>query len=127
MLIDEILNRLKEYLKTEIDADVARALGVKPQNIINWPKRGTIPWPELFTFSQAHNVSFDWLLTGKHEANFMCSWPEETIDYCNKLKNVLEKGEEKQITAIKEMIDVYSEKTKRTPKKGLEKKVMSST
>jgi len=56
--------------------------------------------------------------------SFMCGWPEDAIEYCEKLKNILEDGEGKHITAIKEMIDVYSEKASKTPKKGLLKKAM---
>jgi len=52
-------------------------------------------------------------------SDFMCGWPEDAIDYCKKLKNILDGGEEKHITAIKEMIDVYSGKAEKTPKKGL--------
>lgn len=105
MLIDEILNRLREYLKTEIDADVARALSVKPQSIINWPKRGTIPWPELFTFSQEHKLSFDWILTGKEQNNFMCGWPEDTIRACNDLKEILDFGEKREREIILSTIE----------------------
>lgn len=52
--------------------------------------------------------------------NFMRGWPEDAIEYCQKLKNVLEKGEENGITTIKEMIDIYTDKckTKKTRKKG---------
>ena len=36
MFIDEILDRLKDYLHIESESKLARALGVRPQNVKNW-------------------------------------------------------------------------------------------
>jgi|GEM_PF-5754604 transcriptional regulator with XRE-family HTH domain len=41
LLIDEILTRIKKYLGTEVDAEIARALNVSPQRLSNWPKKGS--------------------------------------------------------------------------------------
>jgi transcriptional regulator with XRE-family HTH domain len=53
------------------------------------------------------------------QPDFMCGWPEDAIEYCQKLKNVLENGEDGQITAIKDLIDTYTNKIK--PKKIFKK------
>lgn len=60
------------------------------------------------------------------QTNFMPGWPEDTVEYCQKLKKVLENKEDNEI--VKKMIDAYIEKYEaQTPKKDSEKKVMSST
>ena len=50
MLINDILERIKDHIKAKSDAAVTRALKVSPQRLRGWRKRGTIPWEELCTF-----------------------------------------------------------------------------
>lgn len=127
--LDDIYNRIGDKVKARrnkkgmyLKVDIATALEVNPQDISNWAFRGRFPWPELFIFSQKHNIPFDLLLTGKEQQdNFMRGWPEDAVEYCQKLKSVLENSEEKEITTIKEMIDIYINKCKskkRVVKKG---------
>ena len=80
-------NKKNEYLKIAI----ATALEVDPQDISNWAFRERFPWPELFKFSQKHNIPFDWLLTGEEKENsFMCGWDPDTKELCKKVREVVE-------------------------------------
>ena len=63
--ITEILQRVGQSIGSDKNTDIADALNVNPQVCTNWKTRGTIPWPELFQFSQDKAVSLEWLLTGK--------------------------------------------------------------
>jgi transcriptional regulator with XRE-family HTH domain len=60
------------------------------------------------------------LLNSEQQNNFMCGWSSTEIEYCQKLKDILESGEGKETTTIKEMIDFYTDKNKdkKTRKKG---------
>lgn len=65
MCIDEILDRLKEHLQIKSESKLARALGVRPQNVKNWRDRGTIPWEELYIYTVNNpDVKLDWLFNG---------------------------------------------------------------
>jgi transcriptional regulator with XRE-family HTH domain len=104
LLIDEILTRLKKYLGTEVDAEIARALNVSPQRLSNWPKRGTIPWVELCTFAVERNLSFDWLLTGHEKgytSDFSADWSDDLKNLCLELKEILETADDVSIAALK--------------------------
>ncbi len=63
--IAEIIERLKIVLETDKDADVAKALGVKPQKLSVWKVRNTIPFETLTSFCIQNAVSMEWLLAGK--------------------------------------------------------------
>lgn len=65
VLMADVIDRIKQHLKTTSDADVARAFSVEPQNIVNWRKRGTVPWVELHDFALKNKISLEWLLTGE--------------------------------------------------------------
>jgi len=75
---------------------------------------GHVPeWDQLLKISKAVDRSIDWLLTGKETD---LDWPEYSLEYCEKLKNILKNGEDTSIKAIKDMIDLYAEKTEKTQK-----------
>jgi archaellum component FlaC len=65
MLINDILDRLKEHVEPKTDAALARALNVEPQNIVNWRNRGTIPAEKIYKFAVDKQLSFHWLFTGQ--------------------------------------------------------------
>ena len=92
MLINDILERILKHIKSESDADIARALKVEPQNVYNWRKRGTIPWPELCTFVIEEKISFDWIFMGKENKNENCEVKcgDKIAQLCKKVKDVVE-------------------------------------
>lgn len=107
MKLDDIYNRIGDKIHARrrkngeyVKADIAKELKVTPQDISNWAFRNKFPWEELFTFSQKHKISFDFLLTGKQQTNFMCGWHEQTIKLCNELKEILDNSEEEEKTAV---------------------------
>jgi hypothetical protein len=91
VLMHDVIDRIKQVLKVTSDADVARALSVDPQNIVNWRKRGTIPWSELYEFASSNNVSCDWLFNGEKEPR---SFPETPTDM-NLLLKIIEQQNER--------------------------------
>jgi hypothetical protein len=91
----EVLDRIGIYLKTTSGAKIGRALGKNKnpsQHVRNWRERGTIPWEELFLFSQEHDdISMDWLLTGKNEENdCRVKCDKKLRGLCKKVKEVVE-------------------------------------
>lgn len=62
---ESAIKRLREYLGSTTDADVAKALGVDPRNLANFKARGRIPLKYLLAFSRKSGVSMDWLCNGR--------------------------------------------------------------
>jgi Bacteriophage CI repressor helix-turn-helix domain len=63
-----VLGRVASIIGSSAKGDILKTLGFKsPGNYSNWIGRGTIPWAELFAFSQNENISMEWLLTGKDD------------------------------------------------------------
>ncbi|GEM_PF-2462934 len=60
-----ILHNLTEFLNAKSDADIARGLGVTPQALYGFKKKGKFPHELLVNFSFKHKLSLDWLFTGK--------------------------------------------------------------
>ena len=61
----EIIDRIKEVLKTKKDTDAAEALNIKGNAFALRKKRGSIPYEEILTFCNNKKLSVDWILTGK--------------------------------------------------------------
>jgi hypothetical protein len=103
VLMDDIINRIKKYLKIKEDAKIARVLlgDVKnpSQQVRSWRERNTIPWEELFAFAQKQGLSFNWLLTGKEatqEIRHQEEIPPQSINLIAKLIDQLDKRLEEQ-------------------------------
>lgn len=112
-----VLDRIGVYLKTKSDAEIGRALGKNEnpsQYVNNWRRRGTIPWEELFNFSQREGVSFDWLLTGEKENDFMCKWDEKSREACRKLKEIIDSDDKFAVPAILSNIDAFRDSVDKT-------------
>lgn len=113
MKLNDIYKRIGERIQARkhkngeyVKADIAKKLNVTPQDISNWAFRNKFPWEELFTFSQEHKLSFDWLLTGKDQQNiFMRGWSTDAIKASLELKEILDYGEKDEkediLSAIK--------------------------
>lgn len=110
MLINKILDRLKEHVEPKTDASLARALNVEPQNIVNWRNRGTIPAEKIYNFAIEKGLSFDWLFTGQEskkggEDNIVEEWQMKTII---ELINSKIDGQAKQIARYTDVVQKYS-------------------
>ena len=63
----EIIERMRWAGKLKNDSAVARVLGVTPQALSNYKKRGEMPTDLVLRFSNIYGLSVDWLLTGDGE------------------------------------------------------------
>lgn len=62
-LKQRVENRLLHINKTKVD--LASALGESGQNINNWLKRGSIPYPKRDRVAEFLECDTEWLITGK--------------------------------------------------------------
>lgn len=61
----DIIERMRWAGKLKNDSAVARALGVTPQALSNYKKRGEMPTDLVLRFSNIYGLSMDWLLSGE--------------------------------------------------------------
>lgn len=105
-------------------SQLAKVLGITPQALSNYKKRGDIPTSLLFKFADIYDVSVDWLISGSGTAFKCCEdtvsygagdkdimelaefSPDELI-YVGKLLKVLRKGDSHMSSALKVSIDAF--------------------
>ncbi len=63
----ETIERMRWAGKLKNDSAVARVLGVTPQALSNYKKRGEMPTDLVLRFADIHGLSVDWLISGKGE------------------------------------------------------------
>lgn len=63
--VEEVLTRVAAAADVKNDAALARALGVSPQTLSSWRKRGTVPHEAVAAFAADNGFSLDYLLLGK--------------------------------------------------------------
>lgn len=63
----EVIERMRSAGRLKNDSRIARALGVTPQALSNYKKRGKIPADLVIKFSELFGLYVDWLLTGEGE------------------------------------------------------------
>lgn len=63
--VGEVLDRVKQVAGVQTDADLARFFGKFKTAASNWRSRGTVPLNEIVELAETHNVSLDWILTGR--------------------------------------------------------------
>lgn len=61
----DLLDRMKTVGKLKNDSAVARTVGVTPQALSNYKKRGKMPMNLVLKFATAYELSLDWLITGE--------------------------------------------------------------
>ena len=66
--VEEIIDRMLEYLNLTNIADLAEIFGISPQAISNCRQRGTIPLTYLMRFQQKTGRSLDWIVSGADDA-----------------------------------------------------------
>lgn len=77
----DIIERMRWAGKLKNDSAVARTLGVTPQALSNYKKRGVMPTDLVLKFSNIYGLSVDWLLTGEGEMRKHPSGEMERRDY----------------------------------------------
>ncbi len=60
----EIIEKMRWAGKLKNDSAVAKRLGVTPQALSNYKKRGEMPTDLVLKFSKMYDLSMDWLITG---------------------------------------------------------------
>ena len=61
----EVIERMKLAGRLKNDSRVARVLGITPQALSNYKKRGSLPSDLVLKFASLYSISVDWLLTGE--------------------------------------------------------------
>jgi len=90
----DTIERMRWAGKLKNDSAVARVLGVTPQALSNYKKRGEMPTDLVLRFAEIHSLSVDWLISGKGEMYRFGSSPdgylmaaEEAMAYGGELSN----------------------------------------
>lgn len=109
----EVIERMKLHGKLKNDSAVARALGVTPQALSNYKKRGEMPSNLAIKFAQAYKISVDWLITGEGRCKInekVEGFSPQEIEYIGKLIKILRgRSEGPIIGAMKQTLDaLYS-------------------
>lgn len=63
----ELIERMRWAGKLKNDSAVARVLGVTPQALSNYKKRGEMPTDLVLKFANIYGLSVDWLISGDGE------------------------------------------------------------
>jgi len=64
---NEVYARMQDAVRFKNASALARSLDVTPQALSNYKKRHSMPTDLVVKFAAQHNLSIDWLLTGKGE------------------------------------------------------------
>ena len=127
----DILERMKRAGNLKNDSKVAKALGVTPQALSNYKKRGRIPSNFILRFAELYGISVDWLLTGEgnmsrvlkvgeavaeYGAGFnlskkMSLTPEELI-FIGKILKIVRTGDEGTATVLKWTVESFFKEVK---------------
>ncbi len=65
----DTIERMRWAGKLKNDSAVARVLGVTPQALSNYKKRGELPTDLVIRFSNLYGLSVDWLLSGEGDVH----------------------------------------------------------
>jgi len=75
----DTIERMRWAGKLKNDSAVARVLGVTPQALSNYKKRGEMPTDLVLRFAEIHSLSVDWLISGKGEMYRFGSGPDDYL------------------------------------------------
>ena len=65
VLVQDIVDRMKQVVCVSKDVDLAEALGLSRSNPAVWKIRDRIPFAECMAIAEKHGVSLDWLVLGR--------------------------------------------------------------
>lgn len=63
----ETIERMRWAGRLKNESAIARAVGVTPQALSNYKKRGSLPSDLVLRFAEAFGLSVDWIITGNGE------------------------------------------------------------
>ncbi|MBI4949867.1 MAG: helix-turn-helix domain-containing protein [Deltaproteobacteria bacterium] len=63
----KVFERMLKAGRLKNGSQLAKALGVSPQAVSNYKKRGELPASLIFKFAETYSVSIDWLINGVAE------------------------------------------------------------
>lgn len=91
--------------------ELAKYVGVKPNTVCDWIKKGTSPKvPHLKKMAEFFNISLDYLITGDNYKNYTLS--ENEKDMLNLYRKLPQDEQLKQIGRLETLIDIQEEKKK---------------
>lgn len=64
---EKIINRMLISSGQKNASGIARSLGITPQAVSNYKKKGELPATLVIRFADVHSISLDWLITGRGE------------------------------------------------------------
>ncbi len=126
----DVIERMKRAGGLKNDSRLARALGVTPQALSNYKKRGKVPSDLILKFAGMNGLSVDWLLTGEGHrylaereggkgaagashgevargfAKFAALTPDELI-YIGKLLRIMRSSDSSTSEVLKWSIDAF--------------------
>nr|WP_275659337.1 helix-turn-helix domain-containing protein [Shewanella insulae] len=71
MILSDVLSRVGKLSNVSTDAEIANVLGVSPQTLSTWKRRGTIPYERICNFAASKDVSLDYLLLGVSARSYL--------------------------------------------------------
>lgn len=119
----EIIERMRFAGKLKNDSAVARILGITPQALSNYKKKGELPSGLVVKFANLTGLSIDWLLTGdgfinkdgsqsvsfeKIKGVKIADLSREEWLYIGKLLKILRGENERSLCAIRYIVDSLS-------------------
>ena len=132
---DQITERMRSQTNLKNDSAIAKVLGITPQALSNYKKRGKMPTSLIIKFADKYGLSVDWLISGfgsikrptagsdaliaaevtahygkpldEDEANVLASFSPEEMVYIGKLLKILRSGDRSAVTAIECNIDSF--------------------
>lgn len=112
LVVTDILNRLKVAYGKKSDSALALFLGVKPNTISMWKKRGFLDFNLIFT--RCDDISPSWIMTGEgavsltDEKRFSAVIDIDTRSpawrMCKQIERIVTEGDKNKIEAIKGML-----------------------
>jgi len=101
-LQQEIIDRLKAFLKSKKDKDVAGLISLSPQDFYNRKKRDTLLTP-ITTWAISKKMNLNWVIAGKG-SKYLEGITDENVWYYDAVKEVLESNDRETIKALKQNI-----------------------
>lgn len=65
VVLVQVLERVSAVTGARYDSAIARELGVTPQTVSSWRKRGTVPYEVVTAFAAKKGLSLNYMLLGK--------------------------------------------------------------
>jgi len=111
--INQILLVFREKVKCEKDKHLANYLGIKPNTISTWKKRGKVPYKELIAICEEKGIDLNWLFFGQEIEQPQTKMEQEILEEIKRFPF----GEQAEI-----LTDLRRKPTQEQQQRGLGKK-----